>query len=821
MPNVLQVEALRKLEKFEVNNEKGVVVMPTGTGKTFLACLWFKQKLEQNPDAKLLFICHNNDILSQANEREFQKNLKDMEITYGYYNAYEKNIQQATFGTVQTLYRNLASFQERYFDYIIVDEAHHYQARTFKRVVNHFKPRFLLGLTATPYRMDNKNIFKVCGQMVYKSKINKAIKTNLLTKVVYYCVDNDIDFSKIKWNGSDYDQRDLNTKLCVKEYDEAILKEYKNLVQNEYNKTKTICFCATVRHAYRMEKYFNDNGIKAVALCGMSVDRKNTIRKKKRQKIIQDYRKGKYDVIFVRDLFNEGVDVPKADCIMLMRNTKSHTVFTQQIGRGLRNATNKESCLILDFVGNARRCEINFEVLNDMLGVDIKEETKRRVRERYTPKEMFIYSNGCVVRLNKTKINLFKKVDYSREPLNKELLEKLYFALREELGRNPTQREFQKKYKITIFKTEKTWVELQRMIGVKPDNIFSYNKEEIIEKYKECKAKLGRPPLRKEFTGLMQISKTPLRTHFGGHLKLVEMMGDLSEYNKILKESNKPRRGRYSEQELINAYNIAKEKMGRIPSLNEVSYISGITRRPFWRIFGSYKKMLDSVEKENIKIVEKYTPKTVILPREKRVPKKKGSIKMKKVDGFKVSTQKDQVRTKIISKIQDGDTVLILESPKLLALHEIEKQNIKPKKIVIPNHLEFKKVANALQCYNTKLNIELINTSVLQYLVDTEEKFDFIWLDYCGGFNYYVKDLDVLFAKKRSDIKLVLTYNIFDPLKDEKDGYYLTKVIDFVLEKAGDVNKVRLLNDITYRYKRNMYNLGFNIQKIKITTKQQ
>jgi len=170
---------------------------------------------------------------------------------------------------------------------------------------------------------------------------------------------------------------------------------------------------------------------------------------------------------------------------------------------------------------------------------------------------------------------------------------------------------------------------------------------------------------------------------------------------------------------------------------------------------------------------------------------------------------KIDIREKIISKIQNNDLVLLLESPELSALKEIEKQGIKPRKIIIPNNKEFKKLAEALKDYQTDLEIELINTSALQYLVDSKESFDFIWLDYCGAFSYYMKDLDILFAKHLEKIKLILTYNLFDPAKDD-DSYYFTRVIDYVLSK-NETNKIRLINDISYRYKKNMYSLGFKI----------
>jgi len=150
----------------------------------------------------------------------------------------------------------------------------------------------------------------------------------------------------------------------------------------------------------------------------------------------------------------------------------------------------------------------------------------------------------------------------------------------------------------------------------------------------------------------------------------------------------------------------------------------------------------------NIKIISSYKPKTIIIPTKQNRKGLKKNYEGLHKEEYKSKVDKIDIREKIISKINDGDNVLLLESPDLSALKEIEKQNKKPNKIIIPNNKEFKKLVNAIQNYKTDLNIEIVNTSILQYLVDSEEKFDFLWLDYCGAFSYYMKDLDILFSKK-------------------------------------------------------------------------
>jgi len=340
--NDIQKEALEALENYP--GSKGVVVMPTGSGKTFLSVIWFQNILLNNPKARLLFICHTVDILEQANEKEFQIHLKEHDISYGYYTRTEKSENsKVTFATVQTLWKNLDKLDKDQFDYIIVDEAHHYQAKSFKKVVCHFRPKFLLGLTATPNRTDNKDIFEVCGDLIYSSTTKFAIEKGILCPFHYYCVDNDIDFSSLHFNGRNYKNSDLNRKLCVKEYDNAFLKEYKELAIKKFNRKKTVCFCATVEHAQRMAELFTSNGIRSTFLVGKrkEEDSHSKYYKNRRSKL-KDFSEGKYDIIFVRDLFNEGVNVPDADCVILIRPTDSEIILTQQLGRELRISKGKD-----------------------------------------------------------------------------------------------------------------------------------------------------------------------------------------------------------------------------------------------------------------------------------------------------------------------------------------------------------------------------------------------------------------------------------------------------------------------------------------------
>lgn len=874
VPNIFQIEALKEIDIAISNGDKAfAVVMPTGIGKTYLIAQWFKIELEKYPNSKLLFICHNQDILTQANDKEFANCLSNLDISRGYYNASEKNIKQLTFATVQTLSKNLNKISPDYFDYIIVDEAHHYRAKTFEKTIKYFTPKFLIGLTATPNRMDEKSILNVFGKIIYNAKISEGIKSGLLSKIRYYCVDNDIDFSDIKWNGNNYDEKDLNKKLCIPEYDASILNEYTKTIKSVHKKSKTICFCATVEHAYRMEKLFNENSIRAVALTGKyySTTGRVTVHDNKREQIIKDFKNSNYDIIFVRDLFNEGVDIPDADSIMMLRPTQSHTIFTQQIGRGLRVSPDKDYLLVLDFTGNCHNCSIIFEALNEMMEVDIQENVRKKTDDN--PQEIMIHNLGCEIRLSKKKIDIIREAEdrivtkeklienyqsvkklvskqpivkdmnnrrislysshqyqtyfgswnkflgFINEPLNvdtaitKEKLIENYYTVKEKLGRQPHHSDINKSlYSLSVYRNYfGSWNKFLDSICEDIYQVIKYkniSKEKLIENYYKVKEKVGRQP--------SSIDINNKKNSLYSYSVYKRLFGS---WNKFLLEVGEPIRNyNISKEQLINNYYTLKDKTLLIAKLftkeNNSKYSLAIYRNNF----GSLKNFLKSLS--NINIIPNYTPKNP-LPNSSIKPISTSQSKsphrdLSSLDNHKYigSESKDNIRNKVISKIQNNDTILMLESPDLSALKEIESQSKHPKKIIIPNNFEFDALAESLKNYKTQLNIEAINTSALQYLVDhPEDHIDFLWLDYCGAFSYYTRDLDVVLQRKIKDMRLILTYNVTDLAKQD-DSYYFTNVISYILEKLRGKNEILLMQDVSQRYKKTMYSVGFDIQPI-------
>lgn len=337
-----QQETIDKLNEHFKNNNKALIVLPSGSGKTHTIAFHINQVRPRN----FLYIVHRNEILYQTIKvfKHVCSFLKDNDI--GIINQKNKDYDKPyLFATIQTLSisKNLKLLPKN-IQYVVIDEYHHAAAISYKKFIDYIKPKYLVGLTATPFRLDKKDILKpIDNNIVQDIDLFDAIKNNLVVPFHYIGLHDNIDYSEIKFSGYSYSITDLDKKLIIHRRDEAIIDIYNTHLKNQ--KRPTIIFCNSLVHIKRLVSKMNGKGIKTVG-----INHKQSIIK--RRKIIEDFRNNIYQVLCTRDILNEGVDFPECEAVIFLRPTISKTIFLQQLGRGLRKNKNKTNVLVLDFIGN-------------------------------------------------------------------------------------------------------------------------------------------------------------------------------------------------------------------------------------------------------------------------------------------------------------------------------------------------------------------------------------------------------------------------------------------------------------------------------------
>ncbi|MGO3181600.1 MAG: DUF3427 domain-containing protein [Aequorivita sp.] len=355
-PYPYQKEILEQLEveRSVHSRYKNLLVAATGTGKTVVSAFDYKQFKQENETANLLYVAHRKEILTQARST-FQGVLKDNNFGELWVDGMVPDKFDFVFASVQTLRNKIdeLSLSPEFYDFIIIDEVHHISASSYRPILNHFKPTILLGLTATPERMDNENILDdFCDRIAAEIRLPEALNRKLLCPFQYFGISDSIDLSQVRWENGRYVPSEL-TKLYLandRRVGEVINNANKYL--RDINDVRALGFCVTIEHAKYMAEKFTLANLKAHYLTSENSREREEIRRKLRNKEI--------NYLFVVDIFNEGVDIPEIDTVLFLRPTESLTVFLQQLGRGLRLSENKECLTVLDFVSNARP-EYNFE----------------------------------------------------------------------------------------------------------------------------------------------------------------------------------------------------------------------------------------------------------------------------------------------------------------------------------------------------------------------------------------------------------------------------------------------------------------------------
>lgn len=326
-PHEIQQEALAALERTrDEGNTAGLVVLATGLGKTWLSAF----DCNQTEYKRVLFVAHREEILSQAIST-FRR-IRPL-ANLGRYTGSEKTLDaDVLFASIQTLGRqkHLSRFRPDAFDYIIVDEFHHAAAKTYRNLINHFQPKFMLGLTATPERTDGGDLLGLCQEnLVFRCGVPEGIRRGELCPFKYFGVPDLVDYENIPWRSTRFDEVALTKAVATQKRAENVLEQYDRI-----GGEKTVAFCCSQRHADFMAEFFREAGIRSVAVHSGSKSAPRT-------GSLEQLANGELDVVFAVDMLNEGVDIPDIDSVLMLRPTESAILWMQQFGRGLRKAKTK------------------------------------------------------------------------------------------------------------------------------------------------------------------------------------------------------------------------------------------------------------------------------------------------------------------------------------------------------------------------------------------------------------------------------------------------------------------------------------------------
>ncbi len=395
-PYEFQKEILEKLqlERTVKQRKRNLVVAATGTGKTVISAFDFKyysKELKRTP--RLLFVAHRKEILQQSLQT-FRQVLKEANFGELLVDRYKPTEWNQVFASIQSLHSGSLNFDVDHFDIVIIDEFHHAEAKTYQELIDYVEPDYLLGLTATPERSDGKNVANLFdGRIAAELRVWDAIEKGLLSPFQYFGVHDNTDLSNVNWARGRYDQKELENLYTQNDDRIAFIgKELKDKIRDPLE-MKALGFCVGVQHAEYMVSKFNDMGIPSISLSGKS-------NRSTRSSAISKLRKGDINAIFTVDLFNEGVDIPDADTILFLRPTESATLFTQQLGRGLRLSEEKECLTVLDFIGysNKKFSYANkFRALTNVHG----KKLLRHVENGFP-----VLPTGCAIELDKVSQNI-------------------------------------------------------------------------------------------------------------------------------------------------------------------------------------------------------------------------------------------------------------------------------------------------------------------------------------------------------------------------------------------------------------------------------
>lgn len=395
LPHQKQILDKLRVEREDRGNYKNLIVAATGTGKTVISAFDYQEFARTHSRARILFTAHREEILRQS------------------LNTYRSVLQDANFGTLwvgsnrpqeaseyEHLFVSISMFNSRFeeffalldsdfYDYIVIDEAHHSQADSYRKLFDHFQPQLLVGLTATPERMDGKDLRPDFGNRISAEiRLPQALQAGLLTPFQYLCISDDTDLSDDSlWSGQKYNIERLADKLCAKTRAQLIVDTLHKYLADEYT-CRALCFCVNKRHADFMAEQLRLYGFNAQSLTSDTPA-------DERKQLAKDLREGTLHYLCVVDIFNEGVDIPEVDTVLFLRPTESLTIFLQQLGRGLRLSAGKTELTVLDFVAQANR-KYDFASRFRALTLHPEKNIQKQIKEGFT-----LLPLGCSIVMEK------------------------------------------------------------------------------------------------------------------------------------------------------------------------------------------------------------------------------------------------------------------------------------------------------------------------------------------------------------------------------------------------------------------------------------
>ncbi|SHO60207.1 DUF3427 domain-containing protein [Algoriphagus zhangzhouensis] len=424
-PNSMQKEALENLSNLRAEGKnKALIISATGTGKTYLSAF---DSQAFNPK-KLLFVVHRLTIAKDS--LNTFRNVFGSDKTMGLYSGSQRDLDcDFVFSTIQTISKanHLDNFSKDHFDYIIIDETHRSGADSYLRLIEHFEPKFLLGMTATPERTDGNDIFQLFDHNIaYEIRLSRAMEEEMLSSFHYYGV------TDLSIDNEEVDKKSDFRYLVSSERVERII-EHAQFYGSDNGITRGLIFCSRKNEAIELSGLFNSKGLKTIALTG---DDSEEERARAIEKLETDNLSEKIDYIFTVDIFNEGIDIPKINQIIMLRPTDSAIIFIQQLGRGLRKAEGKGYLTVIDFIGNYEN--------NYLIPIALYGDTsynKDSLRKLITEGSRMIPGSSTINFDEISREKIFQSIDSANMQLLADL-KKDYNLLKFKLGRAPMMMDF-------------------------------------------------------------------------------------------------------------------------------------------------------------------------------------------------------------------------------------------------------------------------------------------------------------------------------------------------------------------------------------------